>query len=161
MPFTGRIKMSVQDNYNTPKKGWCDIMQFIPNKEQKIWCPFYNDGTCKNILEEMGYTNIIHSNKDFFTYHEPNSICLDNPPYSIKEKIIDKLYETKIPFALLLPMDTLERKYMKKFLNNLQVVIPAIRYEYVEGSKKNPPFKSVWICWNMQEYLPNKQLIFL
>ena len=50
---------------------------------------------------------------------------------------------------------------MKKFLNNLQVVIPSIRYEYTEGTKKNPPFKSVWICWNMQEYLPNKELIFL
>ena len=161
MPFNGRVKMSVQDNYNTPIIAWKDIMQYIPDKEQKIWCPFFNDGTCKKILNEMGYSNIIHQNKDFFTYQEPEAICIDNPPYSIKEKVIQQLYDMKRPFALLLPMDTLERKYMKKFLENLQVVIPKIRYEYIEGSKKNPPFKSVWICWNMQEYLPDQQLIFL
>tara|TARA_R100001015_G_C4578253_1_gene135158 strand:+ start:438 stop:920 length:483 start_codon:yes stop_codon:yes gene_type:complete len=160
MPFNGRVKMTIQDNYNTPKKGWEDIMQYIPNKQQRIWCPFYNDGKCKEILNEMGYENIIHSNKDFFTYHEENCLCIDNPPYSIKEKVIQKLYDQNIPFALLLPMDTLERKYMKKFLNNLQVVIPSIRYEYTEG-RSNPPFKSVWICWNMNQYLPNQQLIFL
>lgn len=161
MPFNGRVKMSVQDNYNTPKIAWEHILQYFPDKEQKIWCPFFNDGTCKKILNDMGYNNIVHQNKDFFTYTEENAICIDNPPYSIKEKVIAQLYNMNKPFSLLLPWDTLERKYMKKYLNNLQVVIPPIKYEYIEGSKKTPPFKSVWICWNMNQYLPNKQLIFL
>lgn len=155
-----KIKFIQDDNYNTPVEGWKDIMQFIENKNSKIWLPFYNDGSAKKILLDLGFKNIYHENIDFFTYTLEDYILIDNPPYSIKEKIIKRLYDMKISFSLLLPIDTLERKYFVKYTENLQLVIPKIRYIYKEGAK-NPPFKSCWFCWNMKEYLPNKQLIFL
>ena len=160
MGFTGRVITTKQDNYNTPKNGWEDIMQYVEDKNKKIWLPFYNDGKCKEILNEMGYTNIIHEDKDFFTYEVENAIVIDNPPYSCKEKVIEKLFKMKIPFSLLLPLETIERKYFKKYINGFQLVIPNVRYEYTD-KKGGVPFKSCWFCWNMQNYLPNKELIFL
>lgn len=160
MPFQGRIKTSKADHYNTPLEGWSDIMQFIP-KETKIWCPFYNDGTAKKILKDLEYNNVYHENEDFFTYYLDDHICIDNPPFSIKDKIIGTLYEKKKPFSLLLPFDTLERKYLFKYQEGLQIVIPKNRYRYTANANNNPPFKSVWLCWNFQKYLGNKELIFL
>jgi len=157
--FCGRVKTTVQDSYNTPKNAWGDILQYI-NKDQMLWLPFYNDGTAKKILKEIGYNNVIHENKDFFSYFINDCILIDNPPFSIKEKIIKRLYERKFKFCLLLPLDTLERKYILKYKYNLQIIVPNNRYKYTK--KGNPPFKSCWFCWNMEHFLKtDKQLIFL
>jgi len=163
MPFNGRVSLSIQDKYNTPKNAWEDILQYIP-KTQALWLPFYHDGSAKAVVESLGYTNVYHEHRDFFTY-DNEGLCIDNPPFSIKEKIIKKLMLRNKPFSLLLPLDTLERKYMKKYIQDLQIVIPASRYSYVEDTddkKSKPPFKSCWFCWNMQEFLQtNEKLIFL
>jgi len=159
--WKGNVKMSKQDNYNTPLNAWMDILQFIDNKNEKIWCPFYNDGSCKTLLNSIDYNNVIHENKDFFTYDIANCIIIDNPPYSMKEKIIHKLFENKKEFCLLLPLDTIERKYFKKYSDNFQLIIPNIRYKF-KSENSNPPFKTCWFCWNMENVLKtNSKLIFL
>ena len=54
------------DNYATDKAGWEIIKPYIPI-DKIIWSPFYCDGKQKEYFEEMGY-NIIHQDKDFFSY---------------------------------------------------------------------------------------------
>jgi len=149
-------KNSKNDKRNTPIGAWQDVLQFI-NKREKLWLPFYNDGACKKILNDLSYNNIVHINKDFFNYDISDALVIDNPPYSIKEKIIKKLY-TGRRFSLLLPLDTMERKYMKKYLDGFQLVIPAYRYSYMTN-KKQPPFKSCWFCWNLQKELKTEEKI--
>jgi hypothetical protein len=155
------------DDVDTPLKYWKHILQFIP-KDKTIWCPFYNEGSCAKDIESLGY-KCIHKKVDFFkNFKNVNGICIDNPPYSIKKEIIDLLYKEKKPFCLLLPFDTLERKYIYKFHENLQLVIPHERYSFKKGAvnergdvNDKPPFKSVWFCWNMKEFLGDKEMIFL
>tara|TARA_R100000951_G_scaffold86729_1_gene74447 strand:+ start:494 stop:970 length:477 start_codon:yes stop_codon:yes gene_type:complete len=144
------------DKRNTPIDAWEDILQFIDKKE-KLWLPFYNDGGCKKILNDLSYNNVVHINKDFFTYDISDGLVIDNPPYSIKEKIIKKLY-TGRRFSLLLPLVTMERKYMKKYLDGFQLVIPSYRYNYI-GKKGQCPFKSCWFCWNLQKELKTEDKI--
>jgi len=146
----------VNDNRNTPINAWKDILQFIDKKE-RIWCPFYNDGSCKELINSLGFKNVIHENKDFYTYDVSDCICIDNPPFSEKEKIIKKLYDGR-KFSLLLPLDTMERKYMKQYLNGFQLVIPAVRYSFI-SNKKQPPFKTCWFCWNMENELNTQDKI--
>ena len=158
--FWNKTKIKDRNHYTTPKEGWEDILKYIP-KDTPLWLPFYNEGQAKNILVELGYNDVYHENMDFFQYDMPDRLVIDNPPYDAKKKIIDKLYKRGKPFALLLPLVTLERKYMKGFLNKFQMIIPAIRYTYVDANTA-PPFKSCWFCWGMQEYLnTNDKLIFL
>ena len=160
------FKASKLDDVNTPKHSWEHILQFIPN-DKTIWCPFYNDGTCKKHIETLGY-KCIHKEIDFFENFKENGICIDNPPFSLKKNIIEILYNEGKPFSLLLPFDTLERKYIYKFHKNLQIVIPHERYSFKKGAVNDkgyvndkPPFKSVWFCWNMKYYLGDRELIFL
>ena len=164
--FCGRVHTTAQDNYNTPVKGWVDILKFIP-KDQPLWLPFYNDGSAKLLLKKLGYENVYHEKKDFFTY-DNDGLVLDNPPYYHKKKFIQKLFDRGKPFALLFPLETMERKYFKGFKKNFQIVIPSVRYCYADeaaargGDKNHVPFKSCWFCWGMSEFLKTKdQLIFL
>jgi hypothetical protein len=152
-----------KDNYNTTKECWGDILQFI-NKDTKLWLPFFNDGTAKIYLDEMGYKNVIHKNEDFFTYDISDALVIDNPPWSIKKDVINKLYQQKRPFALCLPLDTMERKYILKYKEGFQLVMPNKRHRLESKYKhlaKNPspPFKCCWFCWNMEEILKTKDKI--
>ena len=119
--ITNRSKM---DHYNTPKIAWQHILQFI-DKSTKLWLPFYNDGTALKLLNDMGYTNVLHQKKDFFDYFEDDAVIIDNPPYSIKRRIIERLYSKQCQFALLLPIETIGNAYMSKYTNGLQVIIPC------------------------------------
>ena len=160
-------KLKKQDNYNTPANAWEDILQFI-DKERKLWLPFYNDGSCLKMLNDMSYNNVVHLDKDYFTYDISDALIVDNPMWSKKRQIMDRIIEQNRKCALLLPFDTMERKYFKKYLKNFQIVIPAKRYRYASSyntSKKlktqkcDPPFKSCWFCWNMEDELNSKEKI--
>ena len=91
-------------------------------------------------------------------------LIVDNPPFTIKEAIIDKLYNRKgQSFSLLLPIDTLSRVYMKKYQKNFQLVIPHETYGfYSSNGYKASPQKCVWFCWRMAPLLKtSKQIIRL
>ncbi len=146
-------KERAQDNYNTPLNAWQDILKYF-DKNTTIWCPFYNDGSCANLIESLGY-KCFHENQDYFTTEQPeNTILIDNPPYSCKKRIILRAYESGKPFALLLPLDTLDRKYLHElFTKGLQVIIPKRRYVFTQQKRNYAPFKAIWFCWNMSQYL--------
>lgn len=154
-----------KDSYNTPKESWAEILQFIP-KNTPLWVPFYNDGVAKKYIEELGFTDVYHENKDFFSYNLKDRLIIDNPPWSIKIKIIDRLYNENRPFSLSFPLDTLERKYILRYRKNFQLFIPDKRhsfesnYKFKGGKNATPPFKTCWFCWNMQKYLGNDKIIF-
>ena len=134
------------NDYTTPFEAWELIFKYIKCRD-KVWAPFYNDGELSQHLDKLKI-NYIHINKDFFTY-EPDdwSFVLDNPPYSIKQKVFERLELLGKPYALLVPMDTLERQYIAKILKNkdFTIIIPNVRYSYKEG-KCTAPYKTVWFC---------------
>ena len=111
------------------------------------------------MVKGLGYNDVFHEDRDYFTYWENDRILIDNPPFSLKRVVIDYAWEKKKPFCLLLPLDTLERKYFKKYVKGLQIIIPAKRYSYTDD-KVSPPFKSVWFCWGMN-IQNNEMMIFL
>jgi len=155
------------DDYNTPFIAWQHIMEFVP-KGTPVHMPFYNDGLAGEYLEELE-VNYKHKKKDFFDYQLKNEngspmLIIDNPPYSIKEKIIETLYNRKgQSFSLLLPIDTLARVYMKKYQKNFQMVIPHEGYGFFSSNgHQASPQKCVWFCWRMAPLLKtNSQIIRL
>jgi len=144
------------DNYVTPLNAWKDILQFF-SKSQPLWLPFYHKGEAKELVESLGYTNVYHQKKDYFTYNLPRMI-IDNPPFSIKKDIIEREFKKNKPFALLLPLQTLERKYMIKCRKNLQLLFSNSRYTF-KGEKKDITCVACWFCWNMSGYLKTKEQI--
>lgn len=158
MSFT---KDKDSDNYNTNKQDWERIKEYIP-KDKVIWSPFYCDGKQKEYFEEMGF-DIIHQDKDFFTYTPEYDICIDNPPFSKKKEILKKLKELGKPFILVCPSMMLAYKYFQEdFKDEIQIIIPSkrINFRHLNSTNKNysPPFASFYFCYKMNL---EKDLIFI
>ena len=149
------------DNYETDKKGWEIIQEYIP-KDKIIWSPFFCDGKQKEYFEEMGY-HILHEDKDFFSYTPDYDIIVDNPPFSKMKDICAKLKELDKPFILVCVSTLLLSKWFQKlFKDELQVIIPNKRPTFTHltnGQKKySPPFGTMYYCYKMHL---SKDLIFL
>ena len=141
------------DDFQTPKEAWELIEKYIDLKDKVIWCPFWMEGEIT-----WDHKQLIHKNEDFFQAPIPllHDCIVDNPPYSIKEKVLNRCMELGDPFALLLPIDTLERKYFRKMLADWKpsftIIIPRERYNFNGGNnKKNCSFKSCWFCFGFDE----------
>ena len=158
MSFT---KNNENDNFTTNKEEWKRIKDFI-SLDKKIWSPFYCDGKQKEYFKDMGF-DIIHEDKDFFSYTPEYDIVIDNPPFSKKKEILAKLKELDKPFILIVPSMMLSYKYFQEdFKNNIQVIIPSkrINFKHLNSDKKNysPPFASFYFCYKMNL---EKDLIFI
>ena len=150
----------------TPYYAVDPILKYIP-KDKKIWCPFDEEWSAfYQTFKCEGYQVIrshISEGQDFFTY-EPDDydITCSNPPFSIKDKILERLYELNKPFAILLPMNSLQGKSrFKYFSEGIQLLSFDQRIGYhnfdnmdiaIEGS----PFATVYFC---KDVLPKDLII--
>lgn len=108
------IKRGAFDELYTPPYAIKPLLKYIPNGVKTIWCPC--DNLESNIVKELltnGYDVIsshIQEGKDFFTWAptQDYDMIITNPPYSLKEEMLERCYELGKPFALLLPMTALE-----------------------------------------------------
>jgi len=143
------------DDCITPLKVWEDIERYIP-RDKKIWCPFYFNGDHK--LKELGF-DIIHEEKDFFKY-EPNEYdCIvDNPPFSLKKKILERLLLLDKPFILIMPVSTVCYQYFRQYKDNIQIIIPPSRYNWAPELSSSATFDCLFYCYKMD--LP-KDIIWL
>jgi len=113
-----------------------------------------------NSFKENGYKTIrssIQEGQDFFTYEpEDYDIIVSNPPFNIKDKILKRLDELGKPFAILLPMNSLQgdKRYQYCFKNGIQMLAFDKRigfhkidkmYTTIEGT----PFASAYFCRNI------------
>jgi len=157
---------SRHNDFMTPKYIFEEIKDYIP-QDKVISMPFYGDGTCKQHLEDLGYT-VIHQDEDFFE-HDRGDIVVDNPPFEIKKKIIDKLVERNKPFMLIMPCSTICYQYSKILKDNLQIIIPKKRPKFIYLNKqtgetdpdwrsKSSAFDCLWLCYKMN--LP-QDIIFI
>jgi len=158
MSFT---KDKDSDNYITNRESWIKIKEYIP-KDKIIWCPFYCNGEQKEIFKEMGH-DVIHQDKDFFSYTPKYDICIDNPPFSKKKEVLQRLFELDKPFILICPSMMLGYKYFQEnFKDHIQIIIPSkrINFRHLNSKKKNysPPFASFYFCYKMNL---KKDLIFI
>lgn len=153
------------DEVFTPKYAVLPLVKYIPNGST-IWCPFDTlESEYVKVFTENGY-KVIHSHidegKNFFEY-EPKEydIIISNPPFSIKDDIIKHLYELDKPYAMLLPIPTLQgQKRFKYMKDGLQILSFNKRINFYTDSsrkeiQKGVSFGCTYFCKN---FLP-KDLI--
>ncbi len=101
------------DDFFTQEDTFKQISKYVP-KDKKIYMPFYSPYSRCNILLGKHIDNeIVYEDKDFFSYKITDGIICDNPPFSIKQKILKKLFEDDTPFMLILPNSSLYYKYFR------------------------------------------------
>jgi len=146
------------DDYMTPKSAWDAISHIIP-RNKVIWEPFYGDGRSGQILRDMGL-NVIHQDEDFFENNR-GDIVVSNPPFTLNQKILERLVELEKPFILIMPSPKLNTQYVRKLFQNkkdpLQIIIPRRRIQFIklvnnevpEDYKSKCNFDCFYYCWKM------------
>lgn len=147
------------DEMYTPFYAVTPLVKYLKYSGYKtIWCPFDEEWSAYvQMFREEGF-NVIRSSlsdgKDFFQ-HEPNEpydVIVSNPPFSKKDKVLRRLDELGKPFAILLPLNSLQGKSrFEIFKKGIQVLVfdqrigfhtPKSMTAPVEGS----PFASAYFC---------------
>ena len=160
--FTGGRK-SMGNEYYTPFYAVEPILEFLP-KNKIIWCPFDEEWSAfYQLLTEKGYTvtrSSLKEGQDFFTY-EPDDwdILVSNPPFSKKDSVLQRAFSFNKPFALLLPVNSIQGKARYKIFNNeIQLLCFDGRVDFhtrqnMQTTTKGNHFGSAYFC---RDILPTK-----
>ena len=136
------------DDYETPCNILKDILPYI-TEHKKIYDPFYCNGAIIKEWEKLD--KICYNTKeDAFNRQHPDdfSILISNIPFSLKEKCVKLGLELGKPFMLLMPIDAMGSKWIKKYWDELQFIIPDGRYNFLKKGEmgKGAWFDTMWVC---------------
>lgn len=132
---------------------------YVNKPNYTIWCPFdKDDSEYVKIFCQEGYKVIashIDNGQNFFTYEptEHYDFIISNPPFSIKDDIIKRLYELDKPYAMLLPIPTLQGQKRFPYMKDCQALIFDKRINYYTDPhkkeiQKGVSFGSFYLCRN-------------
>jgi len=145
------------DDFYTPDNALHPLLPYV-NKNHRIWECADGTGNIVRFFRKQGFDIFgtdIKNGYDFLTSDRDDFDCIiTNPPFSLKDKWLEKCYSYKKPFALLLPLTALEGKHRGELYNQygIEVIILDGRVQYM--GKGNCWFNSSWFCWGMN--LPEK-----
>ena len=142
------------DEVYTPSYAVDPIVPYLP-KDKVIWeCTDYGASKITTYLRESGYTVISTSKAEFdYLVDTPDfdyDIVVTNPPYSLKDKFLERSYELGKPFALLLPITSLEgiKRSRMYDTNGIEVMVLDRRVNFT-GGKSGSWFNTSWFCWQL------------
>ncbi len=156
-------RTSAGDEVYTPFYAVEPLMEFIP-KDKTIWCPFDEEWSAfYQSFSENGYEVVRSSLKegqDFFEYEPEHwDILISNPPFSKKNEVLKRAFSFEKPFALLLPVNSIQGKARYRiFDNQIQLLSFDGRVDYhtrqnMECTTKGNHFGSAYFC---RDILPTK-----
>ena len=144
------------DECYTPFYAVEPLLKYLP-ADKTIWCPFDEEWSayCR-LLREHGHYVVRSSlldGQDFFSYEpEQWDIIVSNPPFSKKDKVLERLYAFGKPFAVLLPLAALQgRKRYSYLKNGVQILAFDKRVCYYRGRREDAyahscAFASAYFC---------------
>lgn len=144
------------DELYTPAYAVKPLIQYIP-EGSIIWeCTSANNNIAK-ALRKNGFTviethiNALETNFDFLE-DKPSfdwDIIITNPPYSLKNQFLKRVFELGKPFAFLLPITTLTSRVRGELFREygIQVLVLDTRIDFT--GKKNNWFNASWFCWDL------------
>lgn len=145
-----------KDEYFTPSYAVYPIMKRL-KPGTTVWCPFdTQDSEFVQVLSKNGFQVIfghIQTGQDFFQTVVPEcDYVVSNPPYSMKNEVLKRLYEIEKPFAMLINFqgifDSRERFQMFKE-RRVEMLWLNPRVDYIIGDGEpshGVPFQSGYLC---------------
>lgn len=160
-----QFKQHRADEYYTRQYAIKPLLKYIPS-DKTVWCPFdKEESNFVKLFKENGNT-IIHSHiddgNDFFKYEPPKyDYIISNPPYSLREPILERLFLLGKPFAMLINISGLfdSKKRWELLKNNdFEIMVFDKRIDYIKEEEKSSgvPFKSIYLC----SKILNSQFVF-
>ena len=150
------MKSGSPDDFQTPPEALDCLIPFL-KRRWEIWECACGKGNLGMALSEERFHVIgtdILTHQDFLKYKPEHFDCIiTNPPYSLKEKFLERCYELKKPFALLMPLTALESEKRQKLYRKygIQLIIPNKRFNFEtpSGNGSGSWFATAWFCGNM------------
>ena len=148
------------DEVYTPFYAVEPLLKYIP-KDWVIWLPFDEEWSAfYQLFTENGYKVIrscLSEGKDFFLYEpdEHYDIIVSNPPFSLKDAILERLYQLEKPFCILLPANSIHgQSRFRLFKKGLELLILDKRVNYhtwgdMQHYKEGNHFGSIYFCRNL------------
>ena len=168
---SGRLSRGVpNDEWQTTRRTWEAVAPFFAEyRSSRVWMPFYYDGACAEHLRALGFTDVVHSDDDFFervndkAFMAGVDLIWDNPPYTTpdtKEAVLRALAAGGKPFAMLLPISILHVAFVRDIVNmdHVQAIIPR-RAWVKKTDDRELPFK--YLCWFCTHVGLKRDLLFV
>lgn len=168
MNFSQQIKHSNTDEWYTARENVEIIVPYlIRGGYKKILCPFdTQESQFVKVLSEYGFEvkySHIWTGTDFFDIDLTKyDAIVSNPPFSKREAILKRLFESGKPFAIILNMNGLfdsKSRWTLFSQNKFELIVPYMRMKFSDGKRvcKSPNFQSIYVCKGMAE----KQIDFI
>ena len=155
---------AIKDEWYSPAEAVIPIVKYI-KPGSIIWCPFDKaHSNYVDVFTDLGFT-VIHSHIedgcDFFDY-EPKEYdyIISNPPFSLKDKIFERLFKLNKPFAMIMNSNGIYDSAKRWGLfsshshsHSLMYIKGRINYMEVQGEylRSSPPFQSCYVCYKMSD----------
>ena len=139
---------SLSDECYTPKDAVLPLLRELNKKNVYYDCTSGISSSLVDCFNKNGYKCLLSEDRDFLTDDIPKGVdvIITNPPYSKKDKFIERCYQLKKPFALLLPVSSLQGiKRGKMFSENgIELLVLKKRIDFT--GKGSPHFGVAWFC---------------
>ena len=159
--FSTQIKHSNTDEWYTPVEPVKIIIPYLRRRGySKILCPFDKpESNYVKVLTGEGF-NVTYSHIDtgidFFDIDnlQEYDAVVSNPPFSKRQKILERLYVEKTPFALVMNFNGLfdsKSRWEMFRRNGVELLIPLGRMHFFNEKcdGNSPNFQSVYVCNGM------------
>ncbi len=143
-----KISNNGSDEYYTPNEALDPLLDRLDNTLIYYEATSNISSAIVERMRERGFTVLASEGRDFLLDKLPDfDVVLTNPPYSIKDKFISRCYEIDKPFALLLPVSSIQGskrgKLFKEF--GIEMLVFSGRISFTKDGVK-PHFGVAWFC---------------
>jgi len=131
------------------------ILKYL-DKSKTYWLPFDEHWSAfVQLMMEKGFKIVISSirdGEDFFEYEPPHyDIIISNPPFSKKDEVLKRLYELGKPYAILLPLNSLQGQRRFQYLDGIEILTFDKRIGYhqnfnFQDTTESAFFASAYFC---------------
>lgn len=151
------LKKGMSNDFQTPPEALSPLLPYL-KKEWVIWECAEGEGNLVKGLEDKGFSVVgtdIEIGSDFLRDPIINGFncIITNPPYSLKQQFLERCYEIGKPFALLLPLTTLETKKRQNLFNEYGIEIiffpKRINFKTPSGKGSGSWFATAWFTWGL------------
>lgn len=163
------------DEVYTPEYAVKPLVKYIEEYQKKIekemliiWCPFDQEySKFVKIFQNIPKVKVIYThidNGENFFYYEPDEdydIIISNPPFSCKDMVLKRLSELNKPYAMLLPIPTLQGQARFPYLKDIQYLGFDKRINYYKdiSMTKTQDGVSFGSCYLCKDFLPKDLII--
>lgn len=155
MTLNGITKNVYSDEWHTNQKTVnLAITLLNPKPYSRILCPFDSDKSLfVETLKNQGH-EVLHGMKDFLEVDYECDYIVTNPPFSIKDKVIQRVFDYGVKTVLIMPIDAMGGVKRHQMFNSHEyprIYMPARRIQYFDETgqiQKGSSFHSIIMTFN-------------